>query len=92
MARWRAAGKRIEAPEWYRNYHPADWDEPDEQERRMLAGCTAALGSEWVADRHRIHAERRWQEAKHRYRQAHPQLATQELEDLFEEFRRDWPA
>jgi hypothetical protein len=44
-----------------------------------------------VADRHRIHAERRWQEAKHRYRQAHPQLATQELEDLFEEFRRDWP-
>jgi hypothetical protein len=56
----------------------------------MLAGCTAALGSEWVADRHRWHAERRWQEAKHKYRQAHPQFATQELEDLFEEFRRDW--
>jgi hypothetical protein len=28
------------------------------------------------------------QEAKHRYRQAHPAFATQELEDLFEEFRR----
>jgi hypothetical protein len=90
VARWRAAVGRIEGPEWYRNYHPEDWDEPDEQERRMLAGCTAALGSEWVADWHRRHAERRWQEAKHKYRQAHPQFATQELEDLFEEFRRDW--
>jgi hypothetical protein len=88
VARWRAAAGRIEAPEWYRNYHPEDWDEPDEQEQRMLAGCTAALGSEWVAERHRWHAERRWHEAQHRYRQAHPAFATQELEDLFEEFRR----
>lgn len=82
MASWRRREPpRIEAPEWYRNYHPEAWDEPDEQERRMLAGC-GALGPEWVAGRHRMHAERRWQEAKHRYRQDHPALASQEFDDL----------
>jgi hypothetical protein len=82
MASWRRQEPpRIEGPEWYRNYHPEDWDEPDEQERRMLAGCEV-LGEEWVAGRHRMHAERRWCEAKHRYRRAHPQLASQEFDDL----------
>ena len=92
MARWRASAGRIEAPEWYRNYHPEDWQEPDVQEQRMLAGCVEALGAEWVEGRHRMHAERRWHEAKHRYRQAHPAFASQELEDLLEECKRDWPA
>jgi len=83
MAAWRhREPTRIEPPLWYRVYDPAQWDEPDEQERRMLAGCGEALGEEWVAGRHRMHAERRWGEAKHRYRQAHPQLASQEFEDL----------
>lgn len=85
MARWKAStGGPIEAPEWYRVYHPEQWDEPDEHERLMLAGCTAALGSEWVADRHRWHAERRWHEAQHAYRQQHPQFATQEFNKIIE--------
>jgi hypothetical protein len=78
--RW-AEPARIEPPTWYRAYDPAAWDVPDEQERRMLAGCEV-LGEEWVAGRHRMHAERRWQEAKHAYRRAHPALATQEFNDL----------
>lgn len=72
----------MEPPEWYRNYHPEAWDEPDNQERRMLAGCTALLGSEWVAVRHQWHAERRWYEAQHAYRQAHPAFATQEFNEI----------
>jgi hypothetical protein len=90
VARWRAAAARAEAPEWYRNYHPEDWDEPDAQEQQMIDGCPSMRP--WPDDLHQHHAERRWQEAKHKYRQAHPAFATQELEDLFEEFRRDWPA
>jgi hypothetical protein len=86
MARWKASTSGpIEAPEWYRVYHPEAWDEPDEQERRMLAGCTAALGSEWMADRHRWHAERRWHEAQHAYRQAHPAFSEQEFRKIIEE-------
>lgn len=84
MASWRPRQPaRIEAPEWYRNYHPEAWDEPDEQEQRMLAGCEV-LGEEWVAGRHRMHAERRWHEAQHRYRQEHPAFASQEFDDLIE--------
>src|SRR5690242_11145391 len=83
MASWRPrVPPRIEPPLWYRVFDPAMWDTPDEQERRVLAGCTAALGEEWVAGRHRMHAERRWQEAKHRYRREHPALASQEFDDL----------
>jgi len=61
MARWRSTGGRIEAPEWYRNFHPESWDEPD--------------------------AERRWAQAKHAYRQAHPAFGEQEFEDLMAEIR-----
>jgi hypothetical protein len=89
VARWRAAAARIEAPEWYRNYHPEDWDEPDAHELRMRAGCPSM--DPWPDYLREVHAERRWHEAKHAYRQAHPAFASQELEDLFEEFRRDWP-
>jgi hypothetical protein len=82
MASWRPRQPaRIEGPEWYRVYHPEDWDVPDAQERRMLAGCEV-LGEEWVAGRHRMHAERRWREAQHRYRQQNPALARQEFDDL----------
>lgn len=82
MARWQPKEPtRIEGPEWYRNYHPEDWDEPDEHERRMLAG-SERMGEEWVAGLHRIHAEKRWQQAKYQYRRAHPALATQEFRDL----------
>jgi hypothetical protein len=89
MASWlRREPPRIEPPLWYRTYDPEAWDEPDEQKRRMLAGCTEALGPEWVACRHRMHAERRWQEAKHRYRQAYPAFATQEFDDLVGEEAR----
>ncbi len=73
--------ERVEPPGWYRTFDPVAWDEPDEQERRMLAGC-GVLGPEWVAGRRRIHAERRWHEAKYAYRQQHPALAEQELDDL----------
>jgi hypothetical protein len=73
---------RIEPPGWYRTFDPAMWDEPDDQEERMLAGCAGLFGPEWVAGRHRMHAERRWQEAKHACRQEHPDLAEQELEDI----------
>jgi len=80
---WRRAvdPPRIEPPLWYRVFDPAAWDEPDAQERRMLAGCEV-LGAEWVAGRHREHAERRWHEAKYAYRREHPALATQEFEEL----------
>jgi hypothetical protein len=61
MAAWRhREPTRIEPPAWYREFDPAMWDAPDEQERRMLAGCGETLGEEWVAGRHRMHAERRW--------------------------------
>jgi len=41
-----------------------------------------------VAGRHRMHAHRRWQEAKCAYRQEHPALATQEFEELVRGERR----
>ena len=54
MARWRAATGRIEAPEWYRNYHPEAWDEPDEHEQRMIDGCPSMRP--WPDDLHQHHA------------------------------------
>jgi hypothetical protein len=92
MARWRPQDPpRIEAPEWYRNYHPEAWDVPDGHEQAMMDGCAGyrcwpgSPGSawpDWPQWLHEQHARRRWQEAKHRYRQAHPALATQEFDDL----------
>ena len=72
----------IEPPAWYRTFDAESWDEPDEQERRMLAGCTELFGAEWVAVRHRWHAERRWHEAQHAYRQEHPAFATQRFNEI----------
>jgi hypothetical protein len=88
MARWRREDTgRIEAPEWYRNFHLEAWDEPDAQEQRMIDGCPSMRP--WPEDVHRWHAERRWGQAKHRYALAHPALAEQEFTDLIESFRED---
>jgi hypothetical protein len=81
MAKWRPADSpRIEPPEWYRNYHPEAWDEPDRQERSMMAGSQGY--GEWPAELHEMHARRRWEQAKHEYRQGHPAFAEQEFADL----------
>ena len=86
MARWRSVPGRLEAPEWYRNYHPEDWDEMDAQELRMYHG---RIGMDpWPPDLHGIHAHRRWEQARHRYRQENPAFGEQEFEDMMEEIRR----
>jgi hypothetical protein len=61
------------------------WDEPDAQEQRMMDG---SRGCPWPEELHRWHSERRWHEAKHRYRQQNPALATQEFDDLVGEEAR----
>lgn len=76
----------IEAPEWYRNYHPEFWDEPDGQEQAMMNGCVGS--GVWSAELHESHAHRRWQEAKYAYRQEHPALAEQEFLALLSMERR----
>ena len=83
MARWRSAPARVEPPEWYRNFHPEAWGEPDAEEIRMTAGCPGDM----LPRLHDHHSRRRWHEAKCAYRRAHPQLATQELEDLMQRAR-----
>lgn len=81
MARWKRPGTgRIEPPAWYQDFDPAAWDEPDAQEQAMIDACPTMRP--WPDDVHRWHAERRWGQAKHAYRQSHPQLGEQELEDL----------
>jgi hypothetical protein len=77
---------RIEGPEWYRNYHREDWQEPDSQEQRMMDGSRGY--GEWPAELREIHAHRRWEEAKYAYRQEHPALAEQEFGDLVGEEAR----
>lgn len=76
----------IEAPEWYRNYHPEAWDEPDGQEQSMMDGCRGF--GVWSPELHEINARRRWQEARYHYRQEHPALAEQEFEELVSGERR----
>jgi hypothetical protein len=79
VARWRAAvPARVEPPEWYRNYHPEDWDAWDAQEQAMTAGWSGPW-PEWLHDHH---SRRRWAEAKYRYRRAHPLLQEQEFQEL----------
>jgi hypothetical protein len=78
----------IEAPEWYRNFHPESWDEPDGQEQAMMDGCSGyrcwpdspdSAWPGWPQWLHEAHAERRWHQAQYRYRQEHPALAEQEF-------------
>ena len=59
---------------------PGAVGEPDGHEQRMITGWFP--GEPWSAELHAIHAERRWHEAKHRYRQEHPALATQEFNEI----------
>jgi hypothetical protein len=86
----------IEPPEWYRTYHPESWDEPDGQEQAMIDGCPSMRP--WPDDLHHHHAQRRWHEAKYRYRQEHPDLAEQEFQAIVSgewrsrEAERDSPA
>jgi hypothetical protein len=93
MASWRPRQPpRVEAPEWYRNYHPGSWDEPDGHEQAMIDGCSGsrcwpgapltARWPDWPQFLHDQHARRRWQEAKHAYRRQNPALASQEFDDL----------
>jgi len=70
---------RLEPPGWYRTYDAALWDEPDGQELAMTGGCPR---DDVPVELHEVHARRRWQEAKYRYRQEHPLLAEQEFNDL----------
>jgi hypothetical protein len=77
---------RIEPPEWYRTYHPEDWDEPDGQEQAMMDG-SGAPAAMWPPELREIHARRRWGEAQHRYRQQHPAFASQEFDDLITSHR-----
>ena len=78
--------QRIEPPLWYRVFDLAAWDEPDAQEQAMIDGCPSFRP--WPEELHRIHAERRWHQAKHAYCQDHPALAEQEFADIMEEIRR----
>jgi hypothetical protein len=77
---------RIEPPGWYRTFDPAAWDEPDDHEQAMIDGCPSFRP--WPDRLHRIHAERRWGQAKHAYRQAHPALAEQEFAELISSVRK----
>jgi hypothetical protein len=62
------------------------WDAPDAMEQRMIDGCPSM--HPWPEELHSHHAWRRWQEAKHKYRQQHPTLAEMELADLIGEEAR----
>jgi hypothetical protein len=92
VARWQRRGPgRIEPPEWYRNYHPEDYDEPDGHEQSMIDGSAGyrawpdaepSRWPDWPQWLHEEHSRRRWQQAKHAYRQAHPAFWEQEFNDL----------
>jgi len=68
----------VEPPSWYRMFDPAAWDEPDGQEQAMISGW-GPMNTPWPDRLHEIHAERRWNQAKHAYRGEHPALAEQEF-------------
>jgi hypothetical protein len=96
VARWRQAPERIEPPEWYRVYHPEDWDEPDAEEQAMISGCAGSRPwpdspdsrwPDWPQWLHEHHARRRWAQAKYRYGQQNPALAEQEFIDLQTSYR-----
>jgi hypothetical protein len=91
VRRRRREPARIEVPEWYRVFHPEDWDAPDGQEQTMINGSLRPP-EDWPADLHRWHAERRWHQAQYTYRREHPDLAAQELEDIITRRaeRRQW--
>jgi hypothetical protein len=82
---------RVEAPEWYRNYHPEAWDQPDAHEQAMIdgsrgyacwPGAPESAWPGWPQWLHDHHARRRWEEAKCAYRRENPALASQEFADI----------
>jgi hypothetical protein len=83
----------IEPHEWYRNYHPEAWDEPDAHEQAMMNGCSGrrcwphsppSRWPDWPQWLHEAHSRRRWQEARYGYLQDHPDLSAQEFRELVE--------
>jgi hypothetical protein len=44
------ARPRVEPPEWYRNFHPENWDVPDGHELRMMDGCLGLCGRAWPGE------------------------------------------
>jgi hypothetical protein len=79
------APAQVEPPAWYRTFDLAAWDEPDAHEEAMQAGN---LGMPWPDELHRIHAERRWAQAKYQYRRENPALAEQEFKAIVAGERR----
>ena len=75
---------RIEPPAWYVTFDPAQWDDPDLLESRMMRGN---LGCPWPDALHAHHVRRRWEEAKYRYGREHPAFGTQEFNDLLARVR-----
>jgi hypothetical protein len=85
VARWHSTEPpHVEPPEWYRNYHPEDWDLIGPEEQAMIDGSLghAAPDLPGWAEFHGMHAERRWKLAKYAYRQQHPDLAEQEFNEI----------
>lgn len=100
MATWRSREPaRVEPPAWYRSFDPAQWDEPDAGELAMMAGATGQAWPDapvsrwenWPQFIHVQHAKRRWEEARHGFRQANPLLAEQEFQRILDSraVRRD---
>jgi hypothetical protein len=57
----RMPGNPVEPPSWVRSFDPADWQEPDKQERE------AAEGSSFGEQHRAWHQRRRWVEARNQW-------------------------
>ncbi len=75
----------VEPPSWYRTFDAAAWGVPDGHELSMMAGH---LGMPWPPELHRIHAERRWSQARYVYRRENPALAEQEFSEIVSAHRQ----
>jgi hypothetical protein len=58
-------------PAWIGEFVPADWDEPDETEQKMIDACPSMRP--WPDHLHDHHAHRRWAEARSAWLDAHPE-------------------
>jgi hypothetical protein len=66
-----------------RVFHPEDWAEPDDRERRMAGGASVPLPEEF----REWHAYRRWVEASNAWYRQHPE-ADNRLDDLLDRRRQ----
>ncbi len=72
MPRWRRkAAVPVPVPAWVGTFVPADWDEPDETEQKMIAGCPSMRP--WPDHVHAWHARRRWRTAAYAWLDDHPE-------------------